>query len=515
MSADSGEYLTDVEYTADFFPQLAPARLAYIAAINGYRPPKLDGRFTWCELGCGQGVTAVVLAATHPAGEFHACDFNAAHIERAEALRRAGDVSNIRFHAKSFAQILDEDLPPFDFIVLHGVYGWVSEGVRAEIDEFVRRALAPGGLAMVSYNAMPGWAHLAPIRRMMQSHVESMAGNSLDKARAAFAYVDALARNRAGYFAALPAAAEHLKKIAGQDIRYVAHEYLTPHNEAFWFEDVERATGRIGLAFAGSMTPADNYPELMMPPAFRSLVDSTPTRRALEMLRDVVLNSTFRQDLYAAQPSVHEPSVDLAALDSVAYCLTDLPESLSLRRAEGWLQFDLSDRAATVAAIHERLARGPATARELHTVTGNTVEDASALLVQQLVVSGHLAPCPKARVAAGWSKLDSALVEAGIRDMRQQVPLVCPLTGSASCHETISAAAVEAAVTLDDAHAAGRHVLARFRRRGHPIDCFSSSGERRPATDEQAIGHVAAVWRSLRDPENRYARRLRLFGVLA
>ena len=57
---------------------------------------------------------------------------------------------------------------------------------------------------MVSYNAMPGWAHLPPIRRMMRAHAAGVPGDSLDKARAAYAHVRSLARNRAGYFATLP-----------------------------------------------------------------------------------------------------------------------------------------------------------------------------------------------------------------------------------------------------------------------------------------------------------------------
>ena len=55
-----------------------------------------------------------------------------------------------------------------------------------------------------------------------------------------------LARNRAGYFATLPAAAEHVEKLAAHDIRYVAHEYLTPHGDPFWFDEVAAAMARPG-----------------------------------------------------------------------------------------------------------------------------------------------------------------------------------------------------------------------------------------------------------------------------
>ena len=108
--------------------------------------------------------------------------------------------------------MLDAELPAFDFIVLHGVYSWMPDAVRGEIRALIRRRLKPGGLVLVSYNALPGWAHIEPIRRMMRAWADGAPGDSLDKARAAFAHVAVPgARNGAGYFATLPAAAAHLE----------------------------------------------------------------------------------------------------------------------------------------------------------------------------------------------------------------------------------------------------------------------------------------------------------------
>jgi hypothetical protein len=262
------------------------------------------------------------------------------------------------------------------------------------------------------------------------------------------------------------------------------------------------------------MTPADNYPELMMPEAFRSLVESAASRGELEAHRDVVANTSFRQDLYAAQrPAPLNPAIGLGALAGTGFSLAELPERLPLKRAAGWLQFDLTDQAAAVRAIHARLAGGPANAAEL-CAAGRIGEDEAAFLIQQLVVSGHLTPCPPVRPPAGWMPVNSALVAAGIRDGRQEVPLACPLTGSATYHELVSAAAIEAAARIDDAVAAGREVLARLRAHAHPVHRYGPAGERRPATDGEVIDHVAAVWRSLRDPANADRRRLRLLGVL-
>jgi trans-aconitate methyltransferase len=512
---DAG-YLTDVEYTGGFQDHLAPSWLSYIAAINGHVPPPLDRPFAWCELGCGRGITSLLLAATHPSGQFHACDFNPAHIEYAESLQRAAAVGNVQFHHKSFAQMLEAaDLPPFDFVVLHGVYSWVGAPVRAQIHAFLERRLRPGGLAMVSYNAMPGWAHLQPIRHMMRTYAEHVSGSSLEKARAAYAYVQCLHTQGAGYFAALPAAAQHLQEIAAHDIRYVAHEYLTPHGDPFYFSEVESGMRASGLAFAGSMTPEDNYAELMAGPQFKQLPASAPSRTALETHRDFFANTRFRRDLYAAQPQVPRVRSVPACFDGLAFCLADVPERLGRRPVPAILQAELSRETQAAGALYARLERGPATAGELHAAAGKPSVEQTWLLLQRLVVARHLAPCPPLRPVAGWLQANTALVEAGIREEHISVPLACPATGSASTCEVIYASAIEAAARCKDAADAAESVLARVRAHGHPVNKQLASGEKLPATDDEVREYIAATWRSLGDASNADARLLRLFGILS
>jgi trans-aconitate methyltransferase len=495
-------YLTDVAYTGEFYDHLAPASLAYIAAINGFQPPRLDRPFTWCELGCGKGVSALVLAAMHPHGEFHACDFNLAHVEAAEALRQAGSVENLRLHAKSIGAMLREPLPAFDFIVLHGVYSWVPPAVRGEIAEFLRTRLKPGGVAMVSYNAMPGWAALQPLRRMMQAYAETVPGDSLSKARAAFGYLQRLIGTGAACAAALPGAASHLEAMAKQDIRYIAHEYLTPYGDPFYFAEVEAAMAAAGLAFAGSTEPADSYAELALPARFQALLPQGHSRAMREAHRDFVLNTTFRRDVYVARAQPSVGALTAERLEGLAFGLTDLPERLPLKRSEGALRFDLEAGAADVRRVHARLEQGPAGAREIE-----------PSVIEQLVVAGHLAPCAALRAPNGWAPASSALVEAALREHWPRVPLACPARGSAVYGEPVSAAAIEAA-RCGDERSAGDTLLARVRRHAHPVNRHDASGTR-AATDDEVRAYAAATWNGLRQTEGEDARRLRLLGVLA
>jgi hypothetical protein len=46
------------------------------------------------------------------------------------------------------------------------------------------------------------------------------------------------------------------------------------------------------------------------------------------------------------------------------------------------------------------------------------------------------------------------------------------------------------------------------------VNRLAASGERRAASDDEIVAHVAAVVRGLRDPRNADRRRLALYGML-
>src|SRR5215467_14270164 len=123
-------YVTDVPYMRAFKPMLAPAWLDLVALLGGVRPPERANGFRWCDLGCGHGVTGVVLAATHPNGEFHGIAAMPAHIELAASLATDAGTKNAQYRAIDFAGALDAGLPSFNYVVAHGVYTWVDEARR-------------------------------------------------------------------------------------------------------------------------------------------------------------------------------------------------------------------------------------------------------------------------------------------------------------------------------------------------------------------------------------------------
>src|SRR5262245_30153186 len=104
-ASKTGGYITDTTYVTEFYGDHSPVHLNLIAAANGFRPRPLDPGFTWCDYGCGHGITAITLAGCYPQGHFYGIDFLPAHINFAEVLAIRGGLDNATFLKKSFTDL--------------------------------------------------------------------------------------------------------------------------------------------------------------------------------------------------------------------------------------------------------------------------------------------------------------------------------------------------------------------------------------------------------------------------
>jgi SAM-dependent methyltransferase len=312
-------YVTDVSYVPGFYPQMAPLAMRYVAALNGILPPKTAPGFRWLELGCGLGRVVTTLAAACPEGEFVGVDVNPDHTAVAARDIAAGGLENARVITADFGHLPD-DIGAFDFIAIHGVYSWVAPSVREQILEIARKRLAPGGLLLVSYNAMPGWAHLQPLRGILRQYTALRQGDSLQRVRDALAYVVFLREKHAKYFDDNPGAAAYVDGLLQQDPRYLAHEYLNEHWTSFYFAEVAGAFGAAGLAFVGSLPVYTNFWDLCVRPEFQELFRTTTNRLVTEAHKDFCANTAFRWDVYAREPRPMKSIDDrLREVDDIHY----------------------------------------------------------------------------------------------------------------------------------------------------------------------------------------------------
>jgi hypothetical protein len=296
--------VTDVPYIASFSSELAPAFLDFVATLSGFTPPRRDpdDAFAYCELGCGQGMASIVFSATHPAGKFHGIDAMPEHTARGGQIAERAGIGNLTFHALDFATAHDLDLPKFQYIVAHGVYAWIDAPAAASMRRFIDRHLAPGGLAYISYNAMPGWAADAPFQHLIYTLAAAEAGNSIEKFETVSLKLQKLREAGAEALLASSIAAGMEEQKTRQSRAYFAHEYLAPAWHPLYVDEVRRDMAEIGLSPVGSATLRDNFDSFVLRKSARDALADIEDPDLRELARDYFMNKRFRRDVFGRNP---------------------------------------------------------------------------------------------------------------------------------------------------------------------------------------------------------------------
>lgn len=300
MSSWDAGYISDIEYVPGFYKQQAPVYINFACALNGYEPVALERGFTYCELGCGQGLTALALAAANPQGDFHAMDFNPAHIVRADSMAVETGLSNITFYEASFEDFAEGrvELPQFDFVTMHGVYSWISEENKRAIVKFLGRYLKPGGVLYVSYNSMPDTTAGLPLQRMFSEFARLMPGRSDLQVERALKFASELRDSGSHFFVDNHRLDYLIKTWEGEGGHYLAHEYLNAHWVPLYHADVARDLAPVKLSFVASTILLENFPDLTLRPEQRELLDKIQIPEIRETFKDYFLTRSLRQDIF-------------------------------------------------------------------------------------------------------------------------------------------------------------------------------------------------------------------------
>ncbi|QCG96609.1 methyltransferase domain-containing protein [Azospirillum sp. TSA2s] len=370
MSDWSAGYVSDIEYLPGFYREQGPAHLTLSCLINGIAPPSTANGFDYCELGCGHGTTVALFAAANPQGRFHAVDFHPAHIARARDAAEAAGLTNISFHEASFAEMAEgegPELPEFDFVTLHGVYSWVSPMNRGAIARFLAKKLKPGGLVYVSYNAMPGWAPMMPLQRLLYEYSGLVHERSDRQVKAGLDFAEQLYKAGAkilGDEAMFDKLRGETKTQSATDQSvYLAHEYLNGSWQPLYHVDVARELGEAKLTYAGSATLFENYPDLALTPDQRKALDSIGVPSLRETFKDYCVGRPFRRDVFVRGAR----RISVAKRDAM---LMDMAMALTIPRADARTTIQVPLGEATLEAKHyepifDALADGPRRIGEL------------------------------------------------------------------------------------------------------------------------------------------------------
>lgn len=296
MSAWKDGYFAEEGYTFGYYTETMPTRLYFAGLLYGVVTKRTG--FRYLDMGCGQGLNLILAAAMHPDSEFVGIDFMPEHIAHARNLAEAAGLTNIRFIEADFRDVAADPAQlggTFDYAVAHGITSWISPQVRTGLYAVVGQCLKPGGIFYNSYNTLPGWLAMMPFQHMvLQEQLRKDGKSALAAARSLFTQLN---ESQSALFAALPTLAPRLEKLSGQDPAYLVQEYNNQYWDPQWVTTVIDTLGTHKLSYLGTATLSEafdqNYPEKM-----RAIMAQQAGVASKEQVRDLLINQTFRRDLY-------------------------------------------------------------------------------------------------------------------------------------------------------------------------------------------------------------------------
>ena len=321
MSWNAG-YITDVNYTFGYYSDFNPLRTDYALTMAGFATPALRNA---CELGFGQGLSIAMHAAAQPGVQWWGNDFNPAQAGLAQELA-AQSGSGARLYDQAFDQFCSrDDLTEFEFIALHGIWSWVSDENRAIIVDFVRRKLAVGGVLYISYNTLPGWSIMAPVRHLMKQHADQQGGSGSrlgQRLGDAFSFLDELLAVQPIYAQAVPGIPGRIDVLKTMDRNYLVHEYMNRDWRPMYFSEVAEHLHEAKLTFAGSAGLLEQQQAVNLTNEQIGLLQAQDDTVFRETVRDFITAQQFRRDLWLRGARSLTSLEQAEALRAMRYLLT-------------------------------------------------------------------------------------------------------------------------------------------------------------------------------------------------
>ena len=291
---------SELGYKSMPFPYTTPATLEAYAALVGISAPNPKNARV-LELGATYGGNIISQALFNSDATFVGIELSQEQVEKGNEVIANAGLTNVSLVQSDIASIGSE-IGTFDYIIAHGVYSWVDDGVKDALLRLIDEHLAEDGIAYVSYNTYPGWHTMEEVRQLMMfsnrdkaqfNHKEkvlhgktigSIVGSQILK-------YDNLKERNSKFLGAL-------RSVMQKDEYYVGHDHLEPNNDPVYFYQFDDHLGAHNLAYL-----CDADLTLSMVRSFDADIADTLDKLApndhvaQEQYLDFMLDTTFRKSI--------------------------------------------------------------------------------------------------------------------------------------------------------------------------------------------------------------------------
>ncbi|NCC21778.1 MAG: methyltransferase domain-containing protein [Alphaproteobacteria bacterium] len=283
-----------VPYESYSYPQTHPEHLHTIARLFGMTPPDYR-KARILELGCASGGNLLPLATLYPKCKITGIDLSKEQIDQANRHKDSLGLTNVDFHQTDIMDV-GPGFGTFDYIIVHGILSWVPDEVAGKIFDIFRDNLSENGLAVVSYNTLPGWNFVKSMREMMMFHTARFTDpkEKIVQSRALLEFLAENARSDA-YKQVIEQERQMLAKVNDS---YLFHDHLEGINRPFYFHEVVEMMKERGLHYVGDSALTSMFVGNMPKGAMEKL-GSLGDIALQEQYMDFVTNRRFRTTILA------------------------------------------------------------------------------------------------------------------------------------------------------------------------------------------------------------------------
>lgn len=286
----------EVPYRSYTYPQTHPRHLRVVGQLFGMATPNVTTAHV-LELGCASGGNLFSQALAYPQAHFTGLDLSQEQIDQANEIKKELGITNIDFIQKDIACFdLKKYAKKFDYIIAHGVLSWVPRDVQDKIFELCNTCLNDNGLALISYNTLPGWNAVRSLREMMQFHSArfNTPREKIDQSRALLSFLaDNVNESQSGYRSIIK---EEQKLLSSTDDSYIFHDHLEQENHQFYLHEFVANARRHDLDYVGDSAFSSMYIGNMPANAVNSL-QAVHDIVLQEQYMDFVTNRRFRRSI--------------------------------------------------------------------------------------------------------------------------------------------------------------------------------------------------------------------------
>lgn len=305
---------SELGYKSMPFPYTTPATLEAYAALVGVSAPNPKTARV-LELGATYGGNIISQALFNPDATFVGIELSQEQVEKGNEVIANAGLTNVSLIQSDIASIGSE-IGTFDYIIAHGLYSWVDDGVKVALLRLIDEHLVEDGIAYVSYNTYPGWHTMEEVRQLMMfsnrdktqfNHKEkvlhgktigSIVGSQILK-------YDNLKERNSKFLGAL-------RSVMQKDEYYVGHDHLEPNNDPVYFYQFNDHLGAHNLAYL-----CDADLTLSMVRSFDADIADTLDKLALndhvaqEQYLDFILDTTFRKSIICKAKHAESVTYDM------------------------------------------------------------------------------------------------------------------------------------------------------------------------------------------------------------